>query len=65
MYTMFACLCYHYVINQIELRFVTDLNNFQIIRAIYKHLVCIEYTALANLTIQNTTNNKQAKASPK
>lgn len=52
-----------YVINHTEnyistLRFVKDFTNF-LVSSINQHHACLEYISLANLTIQNTTKNRE------
>lgn len=61
-YTIFVYVI-SYVISHIEdyirtLRFVKDFTNF-LISAIHQHHACLEYITLANLTIQNTTKNRE------
>lgn len=63
-YTIFVYVI-SYVISHTEdyistLRFVKDFTNF-LIRAIHQHHACLEYISLANLTIQNTTKNREVR----
>lgn len=62
-YTYIFVYVISYVINHTEdyistLRFVKDFTNF-LISAIHQHHACLEYISLANLTIQNTTKNRE------
>lgn len=63
-YTIFVHVI-SYVISHTEdyistLRFVKDFTNF-LISAIHQHHACLEYISLVNLTIQNTTKNREVR----